>query len=46
MRISSTDAPLPSDPRVSLLDFLRNHLALPGAKKGCEVAVDGGLAQL
>lgn len=28
--------PLPDDPRVSLLDFLRDHCGLPGTKKGCD----------
>jgi xanthine dehydrogenase YagT iron-sulfur-binding subunit len=27
---------LPADPRVSLLDFIREHAALPGSKKGCD----------
>lgn len=26
----------PSDPRVSLLDFIRDHAAQPGTKKGCD----------
>jgi len=26
----------PVDPRVSLLDFIRDHAALPGSKKGCD----------
>jgi xanthine dehydrogenase YagT iron-sulfur-binding subunit len=41
---------LPADPRVSLLDLLRDHLHLSGTKKGCNqgacgactVLVDGG----
>jgi xanthine dehydrogenase YagT iron-sulfur-binding subunit len=28
--------PIPADPRVSLLDFLRHHLGLTGTKKGCD----------
>jgi xanthine dehydrogenase YagT iron-sulfur-binding subunit len=48
--INGSEAKLPEDPRVSLLDFLRDHLHLSGAKKGCNqgacgactVLVDGG----
>lgn len=38
MAISINGAPydLPVDPRVSLLDFIRDHAALPGSKKGCD----------
>lgn len=38
MPISVNGAPyeLPDDPRVSLLDFIREHAALPGTKKGCD----------
>ena len=34
--INGTDHPLPSDPRTSLLDFLRHDLGLHGTKKGCD----------
>ena len=34
--INGTDHPLPSDPRTSLLDFLRHDLGLNGTKKGCD----------
>ena len=34
--INGTDHPLPDDPRVSLLDFLRHDLGLTGTKKGCD----------
>lgn len=33
--INGTDRDLPSDPRVTLLDFLRVHAGLTGSKKGC-----------
>jgi len=34
--INATRHPLPSDPRTTLLDYLREELALTGAKKGCD----------
>lgn len=34
--INGTDYPLPQDPRTTLLDFLHQHLALFGSKKGCD----------
>ena len=34
--INSLDYQLPDDPRVSLLDFIREHAGLPGTKKGCD----------
>ncbi|HET7884677.1 MAG TPA: 2Fe-2S iron-sulfur cluster-binding protein [Bradyrhizobium sp.] len=33
--INGTDYPLPDDPRVSLLDLLRERLGLTGTKLGC-----------
>ncbi len=36
MSINRQDFELPGDPRVSLLDFIRNHAALTGTKKGCD----------
>ena len=36
IRINDTDHPLPEDPRVTLLDFLRHHIGLTGSKKGCD----------
>ena len=34
--VNSADYELPADPRVSLLDFIRDHAHLPGTKKGCD----------
>jgi hypothetical protein len=34
---------LPIEPRVSLLDALREHLGLTGSKKGCDQGTCGGL---
>jgi len=34
--INGTDYPIPDDPRVSLLDLLREQLDLIGSKKGCD----------
>jgi xanthine dehydrogenase YagT iron-sulfur-binding subunit len=36
LRINGRAHPLTLDPRVTLLDALREHLALTGAKKGCD----------
>jgi PAS domain-containing protein len=36
LRINGQDRKLRIDPRVSLLDALREHLALTGARKGCD----------
>ena len=34
--VNGTERPIPSDPRVSLLDFLRENEGLTGTKKGCD----------
>ena len=39
-------AELPADPRVSLLDLLRDHLQLPGTKKGCNQGACGACTVL
>jgi xanthine dehydrogenase YagT iron-sulfur-binding subunit len=39
--INGAPVPLPPDPRVSLLDLLREHLHLSGTKKGCDQGACG-----
>jgi xanthine dehydrogenase YagT iron-sulfur-binding subunit len=34
--VNGTPHPLPEDPRVTLLDFLRHEVGLTGTKKGCD----------
>lgn len=34
--VNGTAHSIPDDPRVSLLDFLRQHIGLTGTKKGCD----------
>ena len=44
--INGASTPLPADPRVSLLDLLRDHLHLTGAKKGCNQGACGACTVL
>ena len=44
--VNGTPAPPPDDPRVSLLDLLRENLGLPGTKKGCNQGACGACTVL
>lgn len=44
--VNGASAALPIDPRVSLLDLLREHLHLYGAKKGCDQGACGACTVL
>jgi xanthine dehydrogenase YagT iron-sulfur-binding subunit len=46
IRINGSAASLPDDPRVSLLDYLRDRLHLYGTKKGCDQGACGACTVL
>ncbi|MEV4759364.1 (2Fe-2S)-binding protein [Micromonospora sp. NPDC049559] len=41
LRVNGVDREVPLEPRVSLLDALREHLGLTGSKKGCDQGTCG-----
>jgi xanthine dehydrogenase YagT iron-sulfur-binding subunit len=46
LTVNGSAVPLPDDPRVSLLDLLRDYLRLPGTKKGCDQGACGACTVL
>ena len=46
LNINGSFVEVPSDPRVSLLDLLREQLELPGTKKGCNQGACGACTVL
>lgn len=44
--VNGSTEKLPEDPRVSLLDYLREHLQLHGTKKGCDQGACGACTVL
>lgn len=46
IRVNGRDVPAPSDPRVSLLDLLREQALLTGTKKGCNQGACGACTVL
>jgi xanthine dehydrogenase YagT iron-sulfur-binding subunit len=46
LHVNGTERALTIDPRVSLLDALRDHMGLPGTKKGCNQGACGACTVL
>jgi len=46
LTVNGAEVALPGDARVSLLDFLREHLQLSGTKKGCDQGACGACTVL
>ena len=46
LRVNGVERSLPIDPRLSLLDLLRDHLRLTGTKKGCSQGACGACTVL
>jgi xanthine dehydrogenase YagT iron-sulfur-binding subunit len=44
--INGSPAEMPRDPRVTILDLVREHLTLPGTKKGCNQGACGACTVL